>query len=207
MISSPRGPFRPGQVLVVVVTAGLVCGLLSCGFGDTALAPNAERSSAALSAGLVAHQAGRLKVASIDYHLALDYNHRNKFALFNLGLMDAANGKDDLAEEKYRGVLALDPAYGPALFNLAILRTLHGDTMDAVGLYERAVAANGKAAGAWLNLGLLQRAQGQRAAGDRSVLRAVTLNPRLGPNLRNPLKANAFRSPVAAPTATPAVSR
>jgi tetratricopeptide (TPR) repeat protein len=207
MISSPRGLFRPGQVLVVVVTAGLVCGLLSCGFGDTALAPNAERSSAALSAGLVAHQAGRLKVASIDYHLALDYNHRNKFALFNLGLMDAANGKDDLAEEKYRGVLALDPAYGPALFNLAILRTLHGDTMDAVGLYERAVAANGKAAGAWLNLGLLQRAQGQRAAGDRSVLRAVTLNPRLDPNLRNPVKANAFRSPVAAPTATPAVSR
>jgi tetratricopeptide (TPR) repeat protein len=207
MITSPRGPARPAPVLRVLVTGGLLCGLLSCGIGDTTLAPNAERSSAALKAGLDAHHAGRLKVASIDYHLALDYNHRNKFALFNLGLMDAANGSDDLAEEKYRGVLALDPAYGPALFNLAILRTRHGDTMDAVRLYERAVAANGRAAGAWLNLGLLQRAHGQRAAGDRSVLRAVKLNPKLNPELRNPVKANAFRSPVAAPTANPAVSR
>lgn len=194
MCTSRRGPARLRRVLRVLVTAGLISGLVSCGSGSSDLAPNAERSSAALAAGLAAHNAGRLKVAAIDYRLALDYNRTNKFALFNLGLIEAAAGNYGLAQEKYRSVLALDPKYGPALFNLAILRAERGDTKEAVQLYGRAVAANRKAAGAWMNLGLLQRDIGQRTAGDTSVLKAIKLNPRL----KDPVKANAFRSPVLA---------
>jgi len=177
------------------VTAGLTLSLVGCGIGSTDERPDAERSRTALKAGLKAHTDGRLRVASIDYRLALDYNHRNKHALFNLALLDAASGNHMLAQEKYRGVLKLDPDYGPALFNLAILRTDRGDLKEAIQLYERAVAANNKAAGAMLNLGLLQRAIGQRSVGDKNVLKATALNPKL----KDPLSAKAYRSPVPQP--------
>jgi tetratricopeptide (TPR) repeat protein len=179
------------------VAAGLIVGLASCGNGSTKVAPDSKGSAEALTAGFAAHKAGRLKVAATDYRIAIDYNGRNKIALFNLALLDSASGNYGPAEERYRNVLRIDPSYEPALFNLAILRTDRGDDKDALQLYERAVVANSKAAGAWLNLGLLQRANGQRTAGDLSVLKAIKLNPKL----KDPVMATAFRSPVPAPTA------
>jgi tetratricopeptide (TPR) repeat protein len=192
MIKPPQGPARPRLVLRVLVLAGLVLGLVSCGSGTTTVTPDVKKASTALKAGLAAHSAGKLNVASADYQEALKYDHKNKFALYNLGLIDAANGNYGLAEGKYRSVLGLDPKYGPALFNLAILRTARGDSKGATKLYERAVAANGKAAAAWLNLGLLQRANGQKDAGNKSVLKAISLNPKL----KDPTTAKA--SPVPA---------
>ncbi len=41
------------------------------------------------------------------------------------------------------------------------------------------MAANPKDAAAWLNLGLLLRANGQKSAGDKDVLKAIGLNPKL----------------------------
>jgi tetratricopeptide (TPR) repeat protein len=62
-----------------------------------------------------------------------------------------------------------------------------------MALYERAITADPKAAGAWFNLGLLQRANGQVSAGNKSVQKAIALNP----NLKDPMKA----TPKAAVTA------
>jgi tetratricopeptide (TPR) repeat protein len=194
MITSPPVPGRPGFVLRAALLASLIFAVTSCGNSSstTTVTPDAKKASTALNAGLKAHSAGKLNVASTDYQQALKYDHKNKFALYNLGLIDAANGNYGLAEEKYRRVLGFDPKYGPALFNLAILRTGRGDSKEAITLYEQAVAADGKAAAAWLNLGLLQRASGQRSAGDKSVLKAISLNPKL----KDPTKAKANPVPV-----------
>jgi tetratricopeptide (TPR) repeat protein len=189
MVKSLR-PDRSRFVRPVVILAGLVLALTSCGNSSSTtstVAPNAKKASTALNAGLKAHGAGQLNAATADYQQALKYDHKNKFALYNLGLIDAASGNYGLAEAKYRSVLRLDAKYGPALFNLAILRTGRGDSKEAVKLYERAVAADSKAAAAWLNLGLLQRASGQQSVGDKSVLKAIGLNPKL----KDPIKAKA----------------
>ena len=132
----------------------------------------------ALDAGLAAHATGDLVKAAAEYNLVLTFDETNKFALYNLALIDEANANYGLAEAKYRAALVTDPAYEPALFNLAILRT-SADPQEAMSLYVRAVAADDQDAAAWLNLGLLQRANGQGTAGDQSVLRAIALNPAL----------------------------
>jgi Tfp pilus assembly protein PilF len=141
-------------------------------------AADAKTASAALDAGLKSHAAGDTATATDQYNTVLKHEPKNKFALYNLALIDAGNGNYGLAEEKYRLTLESDAAYEPALFNLAILRSTK-DPKEAISLYERAVAANPKDAAALLNLGLLLRTNGQKAKGDKLVLQAVKMNPKL----------------------------
>ena len=139
---------------------------------------DAKRAETALDAGLTAHADGDLTTAAEKYEETLNLDPDNKFAFYNLALIDEASGNYGLAEEKYRESLKSDPAYEPALFNLAILRT-SSDPKEAISLYEKAVAANKKDASAWLNLGLLLRASEEKAAGDKAVAKAISLNPDL----------------------------
>ena len=132
-----------------------------------------------MKAGLTAHAEGDLSAAADDYNTALEYDATNKFAFYNLALIDETQGNYGLAEDKYRSALESDPTYEPALFNLAILRTARDDNDEAISLYERAAAADKSDAAAWLNLGLLLRAEGRERAGDKDVLRAIALDPTL----------------------------
>jgi Tfp pilus assembly protein PilF len=174
-----------GSRAVRALALGLVLtiGATGCGGGDdssssSSSTPDAQKAKSALNAGLKAHADGDLTAAAADYKKTLKYDATNKFAFYNLALIDEASGNYGLAEEKYRAALKSDAKYEPALFNLAILRTSR-DPKEAIALYKRAVAANGKDAAAWLNLGLLQRAAGQKGQGDKNVLRAIALNPKL----------------------------
>jgi tetratricopeptide (TPR) repeat protein len=175
------------STLVLVSTLGL--GATACSSsGDSggsndassagSVAPDTKKANTALNAGLKAHAAGDLTTAAADYKTTLKYDPTNKFAFYNLALIDAAAGNYGLAEQKYRAALKTDPAYEPALFNLAILRTSR-DPQEAITLYKAAVAANPEDAAAWLNLGLLRRAAGQKAEGDKDVRKAIALNPKL----------------------------
>jgi Tfp pilus assembly protein PilF len=183
MYQRPKGPRNFIRALLVgIVLAALSLGVTACsdssGSGSSSGSPDAKRASKSLNAGLKAHAAGDLTTAAADYKKTLRYDPRNKFAYYNLALIDQARGNYGLAEQKYRAALRTDPRYEPALFNLAILRTARAPK-EAVKLYKRAVAAKPKDASAWLNLGLLQRAAGKQAEGDHSVARALALNPRL----------------------------
>lgn len=164
----------------VVLTAVIALGATACSDGgsDSNGSP-AELADAALSAGLKAHAAGDLDAATADYNKVLKYDPTNKYAFYNLALIDSANGNDGLAEAKYRLALESDPNYEPALFNLAILRTNADDPDEAMELYKRAVDVEPGDASAWLNLGLLQRANGQKKLGNKSVIKAIALDPSL----------------------------
>ena len=182
MIDRRAARFLPS----VVLAAALAFGATGCG-GDggsgkdsssSTSASDAQKAKSALDAGLKAHASGDLTTAAADYNRTLKYDGTNKFAFYNLALIDEASKNYGLAEEHYRAALDADPKYEPALFNLAILRTSR-DPKEAVSLYRRAVAANKKDASAWLNLGLLLRASGDKQEGDRAVAHAIELNPDL----------------------------
>jgi tetratricopeptide (TPR) repeat protein len=185
-MTHPDSPRRTRLMIrSLALTAVLALGATACSNGDSSAGsstssatPDAKKAATALDAGLKAHSEGDLTAATADYKKTLTYDPTNKFAFYNLALIDAAAGNYGLAEEKYRAALKSDGKYEPALFNLAILRTSR-DPKEAISLYKRAVAANEKDAAAWLNLGLLLRAAGQVEEGNKDVLRAIALNPKL----------------------------
>jgi tetratricopeptide (TPR) repeat protein len=179
-------PHRPsGRIICsLALAAALAFGATACGGdggdkgGSSSVKPDAKKATTALDAGLKAHAAGDLDTASSSYHTALKYDADNKFAFYNLALIDSSDGNYGLAETKYRSAIKSDAKYEPALFNLAILRTT-SDPTEAIGLYKRAVAANEKDAAAWLNLGLLLRTEGKATLGNQAVRKAIALNPKL----------------------------
>ena len=170
---------RRSEFAVLALTAMLGLGLAGCSKDTAATLPQLDTKKAAseLQAGLQAQSKGDLDVATTHYQESLKYDPKNKYALYNLALVDASQANYGEAEKKYRVVLGIDPAYTPALFNLAILRKNGGDTTEAAQLYRRLLAVNPKDAAAHMNLGLLLRSLGQKAEGDAAVRQAVTLNP------------------------------
>lgn len=184
--STVQRPARRGRALVlaliaVVVAAALVVG----GFlffhksnSGTDSKTAARNAATALTAGLAAQTKGDLAGATGQFNKVLKYDKNNKYAIYDLAIIDSAQSNYGLAQSKYRTVLGIDPAYEPALFNLAIL-VQASDKAGAIALYQRAVKAAPKDASAHLNLGLLLRSSGQKAAGNAQVKMATTLNPKL----------------------------
>ena len=167
-----------------VIPALLLLGVTACSGSDspnsdaTSTAPDAKKALTALNAGLAAQTDGDMTTAADEYNTTLDYDPTNKYAFYNLALIDESNSNYGLAEENYRSAIETDAAYEPALFNLAILRT-SADPKEAITLYQSAVKADRTDAAAWLNLGLLLRANGDERGGDKSVLKAIALDPTL----------------------------
>lgn len=163
----------------------LILGATGCSGNDGSKSGDSNNSSAdstkaqtALDAGLKAHSEGDLTAAASEYENVLELDSGNKYAYYNMALIDEASKNYGDAEDNYRAALKSDPEYQPALFNLAILRTSQ-DPEEATELYQQAVAADEKDAGAWLNLGLLLRASGDVEEGDKAVARAIELDPKL----------------------------
>jgi tetratricopeptide (TPR) repeat protein len=180
-----------GRLLrAAAIPAIVVLGATACSSGGSSsdagatTAPSPSKALAALNAGLKAQTAGDLTAATADYNTTLKYDATNKYAFYNLALIDEASSNYGLAEAKYRSAIKTDAKYEPALFNLAILRT-GPDPKEAISLYKTAVAANPKDAAAWLNLGLLERANKAVRTGDKDVLKAIALDP----SLKDPAKA------------------
>lgn len=170
--STPR-PFT--RRMLTAAAVGILAVTAACG-GDKA---STEKVEATLNDGLQAHVEGRLTEAAEKYNEVLKLDENNKFAIYNLALIDQTNGRPTDAELKYRKVLQLDPNYGPALFNLAIVRAGKGDPNEAISLYRRAIEAQPGNASAHLNLGLLLRANGQVDEGEAMIRKARELNPEL----------------------------
>ena len=164
------------SALLALPTIALLVAVGGCGRSEADLAADA------LDRAMKAHVAGRIDEAADGYREVLAHDPQNKYAFYNLGLIDQTAGRSDAAERNYRLVLASDPNYGPALFNLAIIRAAAGATPEAIDLYRRAVATQPNYAGAHLNLGLLLRASGQKVEGDAEVKRAIELDPSLAKN-------------------------
>jgi tetratricopeptide (TPR) repeat protein len=166
---------RGRRLLLAVV---VLCGL--AGAACTASKPEAELASDALDRGLAAHAASRVDEAVTDYREVLVHDPQNKFAYYNLGLIDQTSGRPVQAEANYRRVLTIDPDYTPGLFNLAILREAAGAHLEAVDLYRHVAAVDSGNADAHLNLAFALRSAGQETEAQAELTRALELNPKVG---------------------------
>jgi tetratricopeptide (TPR) repeat protein len=133
--------------------------------------------------GLKAQVEGRTAEAIKDYHAVLDKDPHNKYAYYNLGLIDQLAGRAGSAELNYRTALASDPNFAPALYNLAILRTAPAPE-EAVMLYRHVIALKSGDAAAHLNLGFLLISLKQVTEGKTELNRAVVLDPSLEPRVK-----------------------
>jgi tetratricopeptide (TPR) repeat protein len=142
-----------------------------------------DRQAAAetLQEGLEAHRTGDLEAAEESYREVLEIEPDNKFALYNLALIQQTRGEASLAEQNYRRALTVDPDFVPALFNLAILRTEAGASQEALELYRHVIDLEPDRAAAHLNLGLLLQDLGRKKEAREELARAVELDPGLAP--------------------------
>lgn len=143
---------------------------------------DAKLADEALQTALQAHSSGNLNEAFGGYLEVLKHDPTNKFAYYDMGLIEDTRGNLKLGEAYYRVALANDPNYVVALFNLAIVRTKLNDLPEAIELYRRAISLKPDYAFAHLNLGIQLRNTGQTAEGDAEIAQALKLDPGLAPN-------------------------
>ena len=137
-------------------------------------------ATVALERGLQAHRAGDLDKAGAAYREVLVSDPQNRYAFFNLGLIDQTLNRAAAAEANYRLALKADPDFPAALFNLAILRMNAGSAQEAIDLYRHVIAVEQGNAGAHLSLGLALLDLGQTAEAQEQLAQAIKLDPSLG---------------------------
>jgi tetratricopeptide (TPR) repeat protein len=180
-----RAGFRTWPALLLLL---LLIGACSKGTTDS------DQASLALAAGLKAHAAGRLDEAAADYRKVLVYDPRNKFAYYNLGVIEQTQGQGGSASA-YRIALPIDPNFVPALFNLVILRTSSGGDREAVDLYKQVIQIDEGYAAAHLNLGFLLLDNGQERQGNAELAIAVGLDPTLADRIPEDLQTSPLPRP------------
>jgi tetratricopeptide (TPR) repeat protein len=153
----------------------------------------AAQASDALGRGLKLHQQGQLLQAAKAYREVLVHDPNNKWAFYNLGLIDQQSGRTTSAESNYRQALELDPNFAAALFNLAIVVT-KTNSEEALTLYRRLIEVKPDDPIAHLNLGFLLTDLGKAEEAKIELDKAVDLDPKL--------KSRIPPAPASSPTAT-----
>ena len=166
------------------IMTGFLLFIVICGAAACSKKSDADLASEALAAGLAAHQAGNLAEAAVDYHEALVHDPNNKYAYYDLGLIDQTNGALPSAESNYRLALSIDPQFVSALFNLAIVRHDLGDLKESIALYRQAIKAQPDYANAHLNLGFALIEAHQDVEGNAELKIAVQLDPSLASRVK-----------------------
>lgn len=117
---------------------------------------------------------------------AIDLRGDHPEALYNLGLLDLRQGRDDQAMAAFQKVVALadaqpgrveDDTLSRALTNAGLLFLQRGNDSDAADLLQRAVELDESNVAAWSNLGNALRALGRRSDAARAFSRAYDRNP------------------------------
>ncbi len=142
-----------------------------------------------LQSAIRAQDRGELGTAFESYHAVIDKDSTNFYAYYDLGLIDATQGRIDTAVTEYRTAIFYNSTYTPAMFNLAgLLRRDH--PADAVALYRQVLSFKPGDAKTEFNLGVLLVQTGSMAEGRADVTRAIqsdpSLNAQLPPGLLGP---------------------
>ena len=86
-------------------------------------------------------------------------------------------GNPRRAAQLWQMLLERAPGHGPALFGLAQLRYREGALPEARALLERLVALDGRAKQQWIHLAVVCMAQGDAAAEEEAIRRALVIDP------------------------------
>jgi TolB-like protein/DNA-binding winged helix-turn-helix (wHTH) protein/Tfp pilus assembly protein PilF len=104
---------------------------------------------------------GQMGEAVREFRRALELDPFSKFLEVELAWSLRAAGESDEAEERFRGVVALDPSYGEAHVGMGILHMDQGKVREAVIELEKAVALPGGKDRALGSLGAAYAAAGE----------------------------------------------
>lgn len=169
--------------LLIGLLLGLAIGYFIWGSsGDDGASPAGESSSAEatvnglLSEGLALQQAGQNDAASAKYTEALGLDASNKFALYNLALINQTAGNLGAAIDLYRRALTSDPAFTSARYNLALALRDSGNTDGAIAELETVIIESPNGAGGLINLGNLLIEKGDTTRGEELVARGEALS-------------------------------
>ena len=172
-------PRRAGWRSAAVAACFLLVLVSSACSGGSTAGEEERDADRTLAVALQAHSEGLIDEAADLYERVLVLDPRNKFAYYNLGLIEQTRGFDDEAVAAYREALAIDPSFVPALFNLAVLQAEQGMADEAISLYRTVIDTNEDHAAAHLNLGFLLLDTGHRSQGRAELGRATELDPSL----------------------------
>jgi tetratricopeptide (TPR) repeat protein len=189
------------QALIALLLVVMVGTAAACSHKDNATS-EADLAAAALAKGLQAHKAGNLAEAATDYREVLVHDPNNKYAYYNLGLIDQTNGSLASADSNYSLAISIDPEYVPALYNLAIVKTAEDDVAAAIDLYRTAVEVQPDYASAHLNLGFALIQNVDRKEGKAELAKAVKLDPSLADRIPDNSPSGVGASATATPTPT-----
>ncbi len=162
----------------LLLLAGVACGGKS----------EAELSNDLVKDGLKLNSDGKAAQAARSYREALVHDPENKFAYYNLAVIDQAAGRVRAAEFKYRLALEIDPRFQPALFNLGTIMS-RIDPDSAKDVYEDLIELQPDNAGAHLNLGFVLRQLGRGDDAQKEFDRAVALDPSLRARIKGDKEA------------------
>lgn len=134
---------------------------------------------------LAANRAGTIEEAVALYQQVLARDPRNKFAHYNLGLIEQVSERTAAAEASYRQALSTDPSYVLALFNLGVVRAAMGACAEAITLCRAVEAVEPLHAPAHFNLGYELWMGNELGEGEAELKRAAALDPTLAVRARN----------------------
>ncbi|GAA4157890.1 hypothetical protein GCM10022286_09980 [Gryllotalpicola daejeonensis] len=103
---------------------------------------------------------------------------KNKYALYNLGLIAQIKKDSKGAIDYYEKAIKVDPKFTSAMYNEAIVLE-PSDAAKAESLYEQIVKIDPKASTAYLRLSYLYEADGDQSKADAARKSAVKLDPSL----------------------------
>ncbi|XP_067670553.1 protein O-mannosyl-transferase TMTC4-like [Haliotis asinina] len=92
---------------------------------------------------------------------------------YNIAKLQADNNNKDVAIDKYRQAIRLNPQYDQAMNNLANILKENGVVLEAEQLLQRAVSIRADFAAAWMNLGIVQAELKKNESAEASYLEAL----------------------------------
>lgn len=184
------------QNLIITVIAVLAVGAIAFALGR-ATAPDGEKTATVattsgasgaadpnadlLAQGISLQNAGKNAEAAAIYNQILAKDAKNKFALFNLGVIAQTNKNFDEAIAKYKASIAVDANFYQPTYNLGLAYAAKGDRTNAIAQLRKAITIEPKAAQAYYNLGTLLIQDGKTDEGTSMLNQAFALDPSLKP--------------------------
>jgi tetratricopeptide (TPR) repeat protein len=144
----------------------------------TATTGRASAVNTLLARGIAQANAKQLSQAATTFKDVLAVSPTNKYALYNLGVIEQERRDPSGALARYDQALKADTTYTPAMYNKAlILEASHPN--QSLALYRRIVALNPRASTAYLRMAIVYTRQNKAAEAKRARARAIALDPRL----------------------------
>ena len=181
---------RVSHKVVTALAAAVVVGgaLAGCTSGSSSTkhpSPSASTTASAaafenemLQNGITQAGQGKYSDATATFKALLAIDAKNKYALYNLGLIAQIQKNTKSALSYYQQAVKLDPKFTSAMYNEAIVLE-PSNPEQSESLYEQIVKIDPKASTAYLRLSYLYQADGDTSKADAARQSALKLDPSL----------------------------